>query len=413
MSGGHTSSVAEAQARGRDEARIDSLSATVYTVPTDTPEADGTLAWDATTMVLIEARCDGVSGMGWTYGPAACARIVTDQLAPVVLGAHPGDVGGVFEAMVRAVRNAGRPGAVGYAISGVDIALWDLKARLLGLPLHRLLGAIHERVPVYGSGGFTTYSPEHLRAQLTGWTLGQNIPRVKIKIGQSWGTEPERDIDRMRQARSAVGPRVELFVDANGAYTAKQAIRIMAAAAELDVRWLEEPVPSDDLAGLARVRGAVTADVAAGEYGHDLAYFARMCAAGAVDCLQADVTRCGGITEWRRVAALAAAHQLQISGHCAPHVHAQVAAATPNLRHLEWFHDHVRIEELFFDGALDPAGGALRLDPSAAGTGLTLRPEAARFRVGRPRTCRLDPGRLRRPADPPATATAAPSPWKT
>jgi L-alanine-DL-glutamate epimerase-like enolase superfamily enzyme len=389
MSGGPASSVPEAQARARDAARIESLTATVYTVPTGTPEADGTLAWDATTLVLIEARCDGVSGMGWTYGPAACAQIVTDQLAPVVLGAHPADVGGVFEAMVRAVRNAGRPGAVGYAISGVDIALWDLKARLLGLPLHRLLGAIHDRIPVYGSGGFTTYSPEHLRAQLAGWTVRQNIPRVKIKIGESWGTRPERDIDRMGHARSAVGPEVELFVDANGAYTAKGAIRVMAAAGELDVRWLEEPVSSDDLAGLARVRGAVAADVAAGEYGHDLTYFARMCAAGAVDCLQADVTRCGGITEWRRVAALAAAHQLQISGHCAPHMHAHVAAATPNLRHLEWFHDHVRIEQLFFDGTLDPAGGTLTLDSSAPGAGLTLRPEAARFRVGAPRTIRL------------------------
>jgi L-alanine-DL-glutamate epimerase-like enolase superfamily enzyme len=218
---------------------------------------------------------------------------------------------------------------------------------------------------------------------LTGWVGIQRIPRVKIKIGESWGTKPANDLDRMRLARTTVGDDVELYVDANGAYTAKQAIRLMRAARELDVRWLEEPVSSDDLPGLGQVREAVHADVTAGEYGYDLTYFQRMCAAGAVDCLQADVTRCGGITEWLRVAAVAAAHQLQISGHCAPHVHAHVAAATPNLRHLEWFHDHVRIETLFFDDTLEPTGGELRADPHRPGHGLTLRGDVAgRYQVG-------------------------------
>jgi L-alanine-DL-glutamate epimerase-like enolase superfamily enzyme len=271
----------------------------------------------------------------------------------------------------------------------VDLALWDLKARLLGIPLHRLLGTIHDDVAVYGSGGFTTYTPEQQREQLTGWTVGQGIPRVKIKIGESWGTRPDRDLDRIAAARDAIGRDTELYVDANGAYTAAQAIRLMDKAAQLDVRWFEEPVSSDNLLGLRHVRDAVTADVAAGEYGYDLTYFHRMCTADAIDCLQADVTRCGGITEWQRIAAVAAAHHLQISGHCAPQVHAHVAAATPNLRHLEWFHDHVRIEGLFFDGTLDPSGGRLRPDPVKPGNGLALRPEVAdRYRVGEPVTRR-------------------------
>jgi L-alanine-DL-glutamate epimerase-like enolase superfamily enzyme len=265
----------------------------------------------------------------------------------------------------------------------VDTALWDLKARLLGLPLHRLLGAVREAVPVYGSGGFTSYDEARLREQLTGWVSGQRIPRVKIKIGESWGTHPARDLARMTQAREVVGPSVELFVDANGGYGRKQAIRVMRAAADLDIRWFEEPVSSDDLHGLREVRRGVAPEVTAGEYGDSLAYFQRMCAAGAVDCLQADVSRCGGITEWLRVAAVAAAHQLEISGHCAPHLHVHAAAATPNLRHLEWFHDHVRIEQMFFDGALDPTGGALRPSPTAPGHGLRLRREvASRYQVG-------------------------------
>ena len=220
------------------------------------------------------------------------------------------------------------------------------------------------------------------RDQLSGWALEQRIPRVKIKVGESWGTAAGPDLERMAQAREVIGPETELFVDANGGYSRKQAIRIMSAASDLDVRWFEEPVSSDDLDGLREVRNAVQADVTAGEYGYDLTYFRRMCAAEAVDCLQADVSRCGGITEWLRVAAVAASYGLEISGHCAPHLHAAVATAVPNLRHLEWFHDHVRIESMFFDGALDPAGGTVRPDPDAPGLGLTLRAaDAERYRA--------------------------------
>lgn len=365
------------------DATVDAIEVAVYTIPTDAPEADGTLAWGSTTMVLVEARSGDTRGTGWTYGPPACARVIIDQLADVAVGGDALDVGGVFDGMVKAVRNAGRLGVVGYAISAVDIALWDLKARLLGLPLHRLLGAVRDEAPVYGSGGFTSYDEDHLREQLAGWVCGQRIPRVKIKIGESWGTELARDLQRMTHAREVVGSDVELFVDANGGYDRKQAIRLMRAAADLDIRWFEEPVSSDDLDGLREVRDAVLPDVTAGEYGYDLTYFRRMCAAGAVDCLQADVSRCGGITEWLRVAAIAAAHHLEISGHCAPHLHVHAAVATPNLRHLEWFHDHVRIEQMFFDGALDPTGGVLRPHPTAPGNGLCLRREvASRYQVG-------------------------------
>ncbi|MGI9006296.1 MAG: enolase C-terminal domain-like protein [Streptosporangiaceae bacterium] len=355
------------------DATVESVDVSAYTVPTDAPEADGTLSWDSTTMILVQARAGDAVGTGWTYGPRACAAVIADQLAGIIQGRDALDVGGAFDAMVRAVRNAGRPGAVGYAISAVDVALWDLKARLLDLPLYRLLGAVRNTVPVYGSGGFTTYDEPQLRSQLSHWALEQKIPRVKIKVGQSWGADAARDLERMRQARAIIGDDVELFVDANGGYGRKQAIRVMTAAADLDVRWLEEPVSSDDLDGLREVRDAVRADVAAGEYGYDLYYFRRMCSAGAVDCLQADVSRCGGITEWLRAAAVAASYGLQISGHCSPHLHAHPAATIPNLRHLEWFHDHVRIESMFFDGTLDPAGGIIRPDPDAPGLGLTLR----------------------------------------
>ncbi|MFJ7280206.1 enolase C-terminal domain-like protein [Kitasatospora sp. NPDC098663] len=359
---------------------IEDLHVQVLDFPTDAPEADGTLAWDSTTMILVHARCGSTTGLGWTYGAPATAHVITGQLRDLVVGHAAFDVPAANEAMSRAMRNAGRPGLVAGAISAVDIALWDLKARLLALPLADLLGRARSEVPVYGSGGFTTYEHRRLAEQLDGWAE-QGLTQFKIKIGERWGAGERRDLERTEQARSLVGDDAELYVDANGAYTRKQAVRVGRTLAGLGVSWFEEPVSSDDLTGLALVRDAVTADVAAGEYGYDLPYFARM--APAVDCLQADATRCGGITVWLRTAALAQAHGLQLSGHCAPHVHTHAAAAIPNLRHLEWFHDHVRIEDLLFQGALSPGGGSVRPGRGGRpGLGLTVRPEVARrFRV--------------------------------
>jgi L-alanine-DL-glutamate epimerase-like enolase superfamily enzyme len=354
---------------------VQRVEASAFTVPTDTPEGDGTLAWDSTTLVLVEATGGGRSGIGWTYGPAACVAVVRDRLGPVVAGRSALDVQGSYHAMVPALRNDGRPGIAALALSAVDTALWDLKARLLELPLHRLLGSVRDTVPVYGSGGFTTYTDQQLVDQLESWR-DVGVPRVKIKVGESHGTRTGRDTARVRLARSTIGPGAELYVDANGGFTAAQAIAWWHQVAEHGVSWFEEPVSSDDLAGLRRVRDAVGADVTAGEYGYDLTYFARMLDAGAVDCLQVDVTRCGGITEWLRVTAVAAAHHIDVSGHCAPHLHVGVAAATPNLRHLEWFHDHVRIERLFFEGAeAEPTDGVLR-PCEGPGNGLRVRPRA-------------------------------------
>ncbi len=233
---------------------IESVQATAYTVPTDAPEGDGTAQWDATTMVVVQAAAGGQVGTGWTYGAGACAQIVWDQLADVVVGRDADAVPGCWSAMVAAVRNATRAGAVGYAISAVDVALWDLKARLLGVPLAGLFGVVHEAVPVYGSGGFTTYDDDRLTEQLTGWVRGQHIPRVKIKIGESWGTCETRDLERIALSREVIGPDVELYVDANGGYQRKQAVRMAHAMSDSDVRWFEEPVSSDDLAGLREVR---------------------------------------------------------------------------------------------------------------------------------------------------------------
>ena len=362
---------------------LEGLEAAVYVVPTDAPEADGTLAWDKTTLVLVTARAGGQQGIGWSYTAAAAAPVVTGILSDVVAGRGALDVAGANEAMTRALRNVGRPGIGAMALSAADIALWDLKARLLDCPVAGLLGRARAGVPVYGSGGFTTYDDAQTREQLSGWVGQDRIPRVKIKIGESWGSNESRDLARVALAREVIGPDTELYVDANGGYSTGQAVRMADQMDQFGVIWFEEPVSSQDPAGLATVRRQVRPDVTAGEYSWTLADSARLLAAEAVDCLQLDVTRCGGITEFLRGAALAAAHNVQVSGHCAPNLHAQVAVAVPNLRHLEYFHDHQRIERMLFDGALDPAGGVLTPDPDRPGLGLELRSaDADRYREG-------------------------------
>jgi L-alanine-DL-glutamate epimerase-like enolase superfamily enzyme len=361
---------------------IDRLDLAVYKVPTEQPESDGTFTWDATTVVVARPSAGPVTGLGFSYATSACRPLIEELLQPAVVGADAFDVAGSWAAMVGAIRNVGRPGVASMAIAAVDIALWDLKAKLLDQPLCRLLGMAHDNVAVYGSGGFTSYTDDQLAEQMAGWAHGQGIGRVKLKVGTAWGSRPERDVERVELVRKAIGDRVELFVDANGGYSRKQAVRLSRRFAEAGVSWFEEPVSSDDLTGLHEIRGLTDIDVAAGEYGYDLAYFERMCAAEAVDVLQADVSRCAGITEWLRVAAVAAAHGLQVSGHCAQSLHVHPACAIPNIRHLEYFHDHARLDRLLFDGVLDPDGGVLRPDLGRPGIGLELKgADAERFRI--------------------------------
>ncbi len=362
--------------------KIDGLETSVYKIPTEAPESDGTLTWTATTVVVVEPSAGGMKGLGFTYGTAACATLIQDLLREVVLGRDLMDVPGIWSGMVAAIRNQGRPGVSSMAIAAVDTALWDLKARLFDQPLCQLFGKVRDVVPIYGSGGFTSYSEEELAEQLGRWVHEDGMDKVKMKIGMNWGSEEEPDVQRVTEARKAIGSDAELFVDANGAYSRKQAVRVARALSAEGVTWFEEPVSSDDMQGLREIRDLVDIDIAAGEYGYDVYYFERMLAAGAVDVLQVDASRCAGFTEWFRAASVAAAHAVDVSAHTAQSLHVHPAAGTPNLRHIEYFHDHARVDRLLFDGVLDPTDGDLRPDLSRPGIGLELkRKDADAFRT--------------------------------
>ncbi|REE21512.1 L-alanine-DL-glutamate epimerase-like enolase superfamily enzyme [Paraburkholderia sp. BL27I4N3] len=355
---------------GSAQAPVQALRACAYRIPTDAPEADGTFAWDATTLVIVEVDAAGETGIGYTYSDASTVALIHHTLADCVLKHDAWDVLAHWRRMQYQVRNLGRAGLAATAISAIDCALWDLKAKLLGVPLVRLLGAARHTVPLYGSGGFTTYDNARLQEQLSHWTGRDGCRWVKMKIG----SDPQRDPERVKAARAAIGD-AGLFVDANGALSVKEALRCAQCFTEQQVEWFEEPVSSDDACGMAVVREHAPAgmDIAAGEYGYTLDDFKRLLAAPSVDVLQADASRCGGITGFLQAATLCDAYHLPLSAHCAPALHLHVACAAPRLRHQEWFHDHVRIEAMLFDGAPQPRDGAIAPDLSRPGCGLEFK----------------------------------------
>jgi len=353
---------------------VDSITVSAYTIPTDAPEADGTYEWNQTTLVVVHVRGSGHTGLGYTYADTATAHLIEHHLADHVLGAEPASPPAVWQAMYRSVRNLGRDGIASMAISAVDMALWDLKARTLGVAIVNLLGALRPSISVYGSGGFTSYSDEQLTRQLGGW-VHEGIRAVKMKVG----THPEQDPARVRVARHAIGDAA-LYVDANGAYTVKQSLEKARQFAECGVTWFEEPVSSDDLPGLRFIRERAPAqmDIAAGEYGYNHQYFQRMLAAEAVDVIQADATRCGGVTGFLNAAAEADGFQRPLSAHTSPSLHGHLCCVAPRARNVEYFHDHVRIEKMLFDGALLAKNGNLTPDRASPGFGLTLKEADAR-----------------------------------
>jgi len=359
---------------------LETVRARAYTIPTDKPEADGTMRWASNTLVVVEAAGGGKMGLGYTYTHSSITRLIEDKLSEAIVGQDVMNVPAMCAAMQRSVRNMGRDGLGATAMSAVDAALWDLKAKLLGLPLATLLGCVRDVVPIYGSGGFTTYSDDDLHAQFSGWAERDGCLWVKMKIG----SHPEQDPHRVAVARAAIGER-GLFVDSNGALTVRKALHVtQMLARDFGVVWHEEPVSSDDLAGLrvVRQRAPHTTEIAAGEYGYDLGYFRRMLEAGAVDVQQADATRCGGISGFLQAGVLCEAHHTDLSAHCAPALHLHVACAVPRFRHLEWFHDHVRIERMLFDGAPMPRDGVIRPDLSRPGLGLAFKQsDAEPYRV--------------------------------
>ncbi len=354
--------------------KIRNLTVSTYTVPTDEPESDGTLAWNSTTMVLVELHAGDFKGIGYTYAHEAAGVFIFEKLKKLVLGKDAMDIEAIRNNLIINIRNEGNCGIAFMAVSAIDSALWDLKAKVLNKPLFKLLGAASTSVEVYGSGGFTSYSTEKLRDQLSGWA-NEGFKKVKMKIGR----HPDKDLGRVKSAKHSIGSETELMVDANGAYELKQAHQQALAFADFGVNWFEEPVSSDNLKGLnhMKIHAPAGMKIAAGEYGFNLYYFLKMLEAGAVDVLQADATRCGGLSGFLKAGHLAEAFQIPFSFHCAPSLHLHAAMALESFTIGEYFHDHVRIEQLFFDGFVQPIEGRMKPDATQPGMGLHFKHQDA------------------------------------
>jgi L-alanine-DL-glutamate epimerase-like enolase superfamily enzyme len=364
----------ESAARTGTRVEIDAVSVDAYTIPTEEPESDGTLEWRATTLIVVHVSAGGVRGFGYTYADRAAAVLIAGKLAPLLQRQDANDIPARYDDMARELRNVGVPGLGAMAMSAVDGALWDAKAKHFGVPLATLLGRARQGIAAYGSGGFTSYGDDELCDQLGSWAES-GMRFVKMKVGR----DAQADARRVRAAARAIGT-TELFVDANGAYTRKQALAQADAFAANGVTWFEEPVSSDDLDGLRLLRDRAPAGmaIAAGEYGSTLPYFQKLL--GLIDVLQADATRCGGITGFLGVDALCDAHGIPLSSHCAPSLHLPLMCAARRGAHLEYFYDHARIESLLFDGFQHPLDGLLRpSDRPGLGVELKAR-DAERFR---------------------------------
>jgi L-alanine-DL-glutamate epimerase-like enolase superfamily enzyme len=357
-------------------ARLDGVEVSAYQIPTATEqESDGTLEWDSTPVVVVELSCGQHTGLGYTYCHPAAGQVIQSKLSSVLDGADPLMPQKAWAEMQVQARQLGHSGIAAMAISAVDVALWDLKAKLLGVSLADALPRYAESIAIYGSGGFCNYSDDQLREQVTGWSE-TGFRSMKLKVGR----DKLRDPARLDLVRQVVGPEVELMVDGNGAYSVEEALEWAARFRERDVTYFEEPVSSQDLQGMAEVRRRAPAGmaIAAGEYGWNLTDSERMLEAGAVGILQADVTRCGGITNLLRIDGLCKARNLPFSAHCAPAISAHACCAMETALHIEYFFDHYRIESMLFDGTLSPERGVLRPDRSRPGLGLELKRADAR-----------------------------------
>lgn len=349
---------------------IEEIEVSAYKIPTDAPEADGTLQWNSTTLVLVEIKAANKKGIGYTYADESTAFFIERKLKELVLHKNALDIQGINSLLTQEIRNSGTCGITMMAISAIDNALWDLKAKIFDVPLCKLIGQVKEFMLVYGSGGFTSYNKKQLQQQFSGWAE-QGIQFMKMKVG----THPEKDTQRVREAREVLNDDVQLMIDANGAYTAKQALQKANEVLQYNVTWFEEPVSSDNLEGLHFIREHAPSqmNVAAGEYGYNLPYFEAMLHANAVDVLQADATRCGGITGFLKAGFLAEAHQLPFSSHCAPALHLHAGICLPSFFISEYFHDHARIEQLLFDGVPHVENGAIKPDLSQSGFGFEFK----------------------------------------
>jgi L-talarate/galactarate dehydratase len=339
-------------------------------VPRDTAVSSSYATYQWIEVVVVELSTDdGLTGYGWTNiigtGGPAIASFVDTEFLPLMSGADPADVRTLWERMYRHSMSRGRKGVAMYALSAVDIALWDLLAQRAELPLHHLLGSTRDTIPVYGDGCWVSLSLDELIAEAQAYT-SMKAWGVKVKIG----TDLPTALTRLDAVREAIGPHTRLMVDANQAFNPLEAATVARHLQERDVYWFEEPVLADSLDDYARLAQKTDITIAAGENEYTRYGFRDLIGTGAVDILQPDVHRVGGVTEFMRIAALAETWNIPVAPHTSYELHAQLLAAVGTglvCEYYTWFPDG------FFERPFDIVDGHVRV-PATPGIG--ARPSA-------------------------------------
>jgi L-alanine-DL-glutamate epimerase-like enolase superfamily enzyme len=308
----------------------------VYRIPLSVPLSDSTHGIIPTfELLVLRVRCDeGVEGIGYAYtirGMRAVNALVEDLLVDVLLGEDPFHTEDIWEKMWWATHFVGRAGVATLAMAACDIALWDAKGKATGRSLAELLGGSRKSVMAYAGGVDLQFPLQALVDQVIG-NVEEGFRAIKIKVGRP---NPEEDMERVRAVRKAVGDQITLMVDANMAWSLDRAIRMARAMEPYDIFWLEEPTIPDDVPGHVRIARSTSIPIAAGENLYSKHEFLRYMESGAVAFPEPDVVRVGGITEWIKIAALAAAHNLPVTSHGVDELHVHLLAAVPNASYLE------------------------------------------------------------------------------
>ena len=320
---------------------------------------------------------EGLEGLGTGDGGRTAQLLINESLKPLLIGQDPLRIEKLWDDMFWRLRGVGRKGLAFAAISAVDIALWDLKAKYFNVPLYELLGAYTDSVPIYGSGGWTHFSVDELVAEQLGY-VERGMKSVKMKVGKDFGQSEKEDIARLAAVREAVGDEIEILIDANNGYYAKQAIRMAREFAPYRVGWFEEPVLADDIEGLAVIARAIDIPVATGEHEYSKYGFRELIARGGADIAQPDIGRVGGVTEWMKVAHLAHAFNLPVAPHAFQVVHLHVTCATPNLRIVEYLGASEEFDRLAYTEFPEPVDGMWSPNPDKPGLGLELNPDVVK-----------------------------------
>ena len=317
--------------------RIETVEAEHFRVPLAVPLSDSTHGLMAAfELVTVRVRdAEGAEGLGYTYTVGAAGgagrALLADDLAPLLVGEDADAIERLWQRMWWGVHYAGRGGPTSFAMSAVDIALWDLKAKRAGLPLWKLAGGHDPAVPVYAGGIDLYFTLDELLAQTDG-NLAKGFRAIKMKVGRPSLAE---DLERVRAMRAHLPSDVPLMVDANMRWSVDEAVRAARGLAPLGIHWLEEPTIPDDVDGHARIVREGGVPIAAGENLHTLYEFQRYLKAGAVTFPEPDCSNCGGPTVWLKVAHLAEAFNLPVTSHGIHDIHVHLLAAVPNCSYLE------------------------------------------------------------------------------